>query len=373
MTTVAIYLFCIYDYFVSYFMAAESDRESFMQVFKVSTPSWHSIRRNSLYQDVINLFLSESNIEYPLRIKYDEERAVDQGGVSRDMLSGFWEEAYKRLFDGCTLLTPVIHPHLDMRELLAVGRILSYGYLSCSFVPVRIAFPTLLCLLLGPTTSIPDSVIVETFPDCLSDYESKIIREAVQCSSVYSQSMKSKIISVLSRFGCREVPTCDNIYSVIVKVARYEFLVKPLAAISQIHSGIPAVHVPFWHKQSVISMRRLYYTLTATPERVVEILESGASNPCEERVMSYLEQFVGSMSKDMLRKFLRFTTGSSVCLCKRITVEFNGLTDFARRPLSHTCDCVLELSSTYTTYPEFVSEFEQVLGQPENCWTMDAL
>ena len=65
--------------------------------------------------------------------------------------------------------------------------------------------------------------------------------------------------------------------------------------------------------------------------------------------MSYLEQFIGNMNKDMLRRFLR------LCLCKKITIEFNGL---------------LELSSTYTTYPEFVSEFERVLSQPENCWTI---
>ena len=111
-----------------------------------------------------------------------------------------------------------------------------------------------------------------------------------------------------------------------MKVARYEFLVKPLAAISQINSGIQLYIFHSGKKQSVQKMKQLYAALTATSEKVVEILESNPRDPSEERVMSYLEQFIGNMNKDMLRRFLRFTTG--------VFIEFNGL---------------LELSSTYTT------------------------
>lgn len=342
-----------------------------MQAFKLLYPASHTIRRSSLFEDVVKLF--SNDVEYPLRIHFENERAVDQGGVSRDMLSGFWEQAYTQIFDGCTLLTPVIHPQSDMQVFPVIGRILSYGYLACSFVPLRIAFPTLLCLLLGPTTAVADSVLLETFPDCLSNYECAIIKEAVNSVS-FSQSLKTKVVGVLSRFGCREVPTHNNIKDVIVKVARFEFMVKPLAAISLVHSGIPTEHIPFWQNQTVKNLSLLYSALTATPAKVVEILQSEPTdNACEERVMSYLEQFVGNMNKDMLRKFLRFATGSSVCLSKKITVAFNNLSGFARRPISHTCGSLLELSSSYSTYPEFVGEFEEVLAQPESYWVMDAL
>ena len=36
--------------------------------------------------------------EYPIHIKYNGEQAVDDGGVTRDMFSGFWEEAFHKLF-----------------------------------------------------------------------------------------------------------------------------------------------------------------------------------------------------------------------------------------------------------------------------------
>lgn len=42
--------------------------------------------------------------EYPVRIKFYGELAIDIGGVSKDMYSPFWEECYKILFDAPTLL-----------------------------------------------------------------------------------------------------------------------------------------------------------------------------------------------------------------------------------------------------------------------------
>lgn len=109
-------------------------------------------------------------------MEFDGERAVDCGGVSRDMFAGFWEQLYGNLFDGSTLLTPVLHPQVDMSILL--GRILSHGFFACGFIPVRIAFPTLVMMLKGTSSVIPDCIILNMFPDTLSEYDASIIREA---------------------------------------------------------------------------------------------------------------------------------------------------------------------------------------------------
>ena len=64
--------------------------------------------------------------------------------------------------------------------------------------------------------------------------------------------------------------------------------------------------------------------------------------------------------------FLQFITGSSVLLAKNIKVSLNGL---YRQPISHTCDCNIELPVSYATYPEFESEFTKILAS----WTMDVV
>ena len=95
-------------------------------------------------------------------------------------------------------------------------------------------------------------------------------------------------------------------------------------------------------------------------------------NSAEDRVFGYLLSFVGNMKQNELRLFLRFVTGSSVLLAKQIMVSFNGLTGLARRPISHTCECHLELPVSYATYPEFELEFMKVLTS-EVSWAMDAV
>lgn len=117
----------------------------------------------------------------------------------------------------------------------------------------------------------------------------------------------------------------------------------------------------------------LHLALTANPRKTVEILCAEPSNANQSRIFDYLKQFVGNMNHDVVRRFVQFTTGTSVCLAKVIKVTVNSLSGFARRPISHTCDCTLELPSTYSTYPEFVAEFETVLAQPEIAWTMDGI
>jgi hypothetical protein len=66
------------------------------------------------------------------------------------------------------------------------------------------------------------------------------------------------------------------------------------------------------------------------------------ANPNEEHIMGYLHQYIGSVSSDTLRSFLRFVTGSTVC-SSLIGVCLSGA---ARRPIAHTCAPSLELSWT---------------------------
>ena len=53
------------------------------------------------------------------------ELAIDEGRVQRDIYSAFWEQAYKKLFEGAPVLTPMIHPQMDMSVFPITGRILS--------------------------------------------------------------------------------------------------------------------------------------------------------------------------------------------------------------------------------------------------------
>lgn len=60
----------------------------------------HLIRRDGVFEDVIDLYKDKRKeifMEYPLRIKFVGEKAVDTGGVCRDMFSAFLEKAYEKV------------------------------------------------------------------------------------------------------------------------------------------------------------------------------------------------------------------------------------------------------------------------------------
>ena len=81
--------------------------------------------------------------EFSIHMEFKGEMAVDQGGVTRDMYSAFWEECYSKIFDGSTLLVPMLCPQIDTAVLPIVGSIISHGYLVSGFLQFRIAFPCL--------------------------------------------------------------------------------------------------------------------------------------------------------------------------------------------------------------------------------------
>ncbi len=84
-------------------------------------------------------------------MKFVGEKAVDLGGVSRDVMSAFWQDAYLKWFDGSKLLVPMVNPDVDMSSLQYLGSIVSHGYLCTDFLPTQICFPSLAVILLGST------------------------------------------------------------------------------------------------------------------------------------------------------------------------------------------------------------------------------
>lgn len=106
-------------------------------------------------------------------------RRLSTRGVSRDMFSSFWKEAYIKHFDGEKLLVPAVQPGMDMHVNSQLGTILSHGFMCCGYLPVRIAFPVIAAILKGPDVIVPERVHLESFIDFLSSHESSKLRAAI--------------------------------------------------------------------------------------------------------------------------------------------------------------------------------------------------
>ena len=92
------------------------------------------INRTSIYKDTVAMYSTKPRLvnQFPLSVHFDGEKGLDFGGVSRDLLSGFWEEAYSKMFDGAALLTPACHATVDMQQFAVLGKILSHTHIFSS-------------------------------------------------------------------------------------------------------------------------------------------------------------------------------------------------------------------------------------------------
>lgn len=331
----------------------------------------HTVCRATIFKDLIDLYNDGAIVnEYPIFMAYSSENAIDDGGVTRDVFCAFWEEAYRVLFEGSTVLIPLIHPSTDLNVFPILGKIISHGYFVSGMLPLRICCPTLLGMLLGTAFDIPRSFLLDSLLDFVSGSERNILRSALQVkvSSTFSDEVQSSVISILSQFGCRESPTPANLPELIMKVAKYEFSCKPIAAITMVHSGIPETHKQFWRELGIDGISSLFSHLAVTPEKVLSIITCVCENPAQERVLGYLRTMIGNMNINDLRNFLRFTTGSSVCVAQTISVYFNTSHGFGRHPFANTCSNSLTLPVSYLNYQDFFDDWSAVLSDTDSQW-----
>lgn len=204
----------------------------------------------------------------PLLVKFKEEDAVDFGGVRRDFFSTFWEQAYVKMFDGSALLAPASHAGIKRSDFPVLGRVLSHGYLSCGFLPTRIAFPVLAGSLLGPSVPIDRDMLVQSLSDFLSTVDFKTIFDALKLKE-FSKVVQTSIINITSRFGSREVPTPDNLRHILCSLPEHHFRALPFAAISAMNDAIPDMHRPFWQG---IDVKQLHDLIITSPSKVLQVL-----------------------------------------------------------------------------------------------------
>ena len=336
------------------------------------------IRRTHILEDVLAIYNSREVLEvHPFRVEFIRERAIDIGGVARDLFSAFFEAVYQKFFDGCSVFCPVVHPGMDVSALKTIGTIFSHAFLETGLLATRIAFPCLAQMLLGLSIVISEATLFRTFLCSISSHEDDIMKcafaEMKEGAHQFSHNVMEGLMLLLSRFNIREIPSPRNFKETLISVAYYEFIAKPASALAIIHSGIPSQHKAFWDSLSITFLQSVYQAQCVSTMMVLKMFENAEGyNETEERVLNYLRQFIGNMSHEELHVFLRFVTGGAACSSNQVGVTFNSLAGLPRRPIAHTCSPSLELSTTYISYTEFASEFKAYLFN-QYSWIMDSL
>ncbi|TKS66013.1 hypothetical protein D9C73_000069 [Collichthys lucidus] len=176
-----------------------------------------------------------------------------------------------------------------------------------------------------------------------------------------------ELLDVLDAHECKQVPTEDTLLPVLSQIGHKVIIQAPMYVIKCWRPVLVSV-------ASLLPPEGLHHFIAQkkpTAKTVKALLKFPEEMTAAQSTVSrYLKRYIGEIDCKNLQLFLRFCTGSDV-LDKAILIVFIETTNFLRRPQSHTCGCVLKLPIGYYSYPDFRSEFNNILTS--SMWVMDVV
>lgn len=297
----------------------------------------------------------------------NEELGVDTGGVLRDALSAFWSTFY----DSCTLgeaeRVPTIRHDFKEAEWNAIGRILVKGYQEVQYFPVMLNKVFLFSTMFDGT-DIPENLLLDSFLAYISRDERELLLTALKEDDL-STEQNDELIDFLERFNARRVPVKGGRRAIVLELAHKELVQRAKFVIDSWKKPLQFGLGNMSSFSSVENIETLYESSKPTVKRVLNLFKAEPTSNSQRDVFSFLKRYIRGMDDEKLVKFLRFCTGASMICVEGIRVSFSSIDGLARRPVAHTCGCVIELPVTYESFPQFREEMNNVLGS--QYWDID--
>ena len=297
----------------------------------------------------------------------NERGEVEKGegcGVSRDIITEFWNLFFISAAVGASEKVPTIRHDFQSGEWEAIARILVYGYTREGYIPIQLS-PAFLFLCLFGESNINKSFLIESFKAYLSMGEQEIVNDVL---SGKLNPDDDDVLEFLSSYKCFKTPNEKTFESIIWELAHQEIIQKP-RYIANCWAPIVSMLKAYLPFQSPDEIVNLFSEKKPNGKKVLKMLDSHPSSDAERACFDHLKRYIRSIEGN-IGCFLHFVTGSNIIICEKIAIMFNQLNGKARRPVAHTCTPLLELSSTYQSYNELAEEFSNVLRQ-KGSWEFD--
>ncbi|XP_022783703.1 uncharacterized protein LOC111324417 [Stylophora pistillata] len=263
-------------------------------------------------------------------------------GLLRDVFSLYWKETYDSLFVGENERIPFVRHDYQRDEWVAVGRIVVK---TCQYLPVLLSQTFLACLF-GGESAVTSAMLTQSFRNYISVDEKCLIDKCLAGAMKWDdEDEMSQLLEVLSNYDCRIMVNSENVIQVIEEIAHKELLQKP-QYIADCWKDIVSTLLPSFPDFAAIS--KSYELLIPSKSKILSCLEANPGSDGERGSLNFLKRYIkGLDTSQKLSKVFRFIVKSELMLFDAIQVNFTNLSGLDRRPIAHTCNTVLELSSTY--------------------------
>ena len=323
-----------------------------------------TVRRPHVVEDLLKGFKENETAGLHVKINFENEMAADYDGVFRDCLTAFWGRVIDHYFEGITEASPRVNVNVCRESWEAMGWILVAGLEQVGYFPVRFSQASLIYGVLG-REHISSEILIDSFIRSLGNTEGSSIRAAMT-ASVFSSDLQDEVIEILGRYGVRQLPTPENCKSLVSRCSEVACVEQPLFPLQEMNlRGL----LRFPEFRNVDEIKALYARLQPDTRQVVRALRAEVMHEVQQQALDFLKRSIRSFDDSLLKRFLRFVTGSDVMNVPDITIHFNDLYGGERRFLSRTCIAAFEVPITYDSFNSFLSELTAQLMS--DCWEMD--
>ncbi|XP_068737060.1 uncharacterized protein [Montipora capricornis] len=328
------------------------------------------VHRLNVKRGLIDIFKDESVMADDLEVVVIDFRGrqeiVKGVGVLRDILSLFWKEAYDSLFIGENERVPFVRHDYQREEWAAIGRILVKGYQGCGYFPLLMSQAFFAYLLFGES-AVTGPMLIQSFQNYVPADEKTLIIKSIAGEIDYEGDDGTDFLEMLCNYDCRRKVNSENIVAVIEEIAHKELIQKP-QYIADCWKCIISPLIPIF--VNVTTLTQKYESLLPSISKILSCLEANPVNDPEMESLKFLKKFIkGLDTSQKLSNFVRFVSGSELMLFAAIQIEFTDLSGLGRGPIAHTCNTVLQLPSTYQSFPELREDFSSILSSDN--WEMD--
>ena len=274
---------------------------------KKQTTKILTVHRTLVKKYMIEYFKSHDIMNKELIFEIINERGtleqVVGTGVTREVYTLFWIEFSNSMTIGERERVPFVpHDHF-VEGWNAIGSILVKGFESVSYFTQFISKAFLGYCLFG--NQIPHMVFLQSFQKYLSKEDEEMIKAVIENNSFPED--KDEFDDFLERFQCRSFVKEENLYRIILEIAKQELIQKPHLMISSWESVITSLkaHPSF---QSLAALDAFYDKLKPTNKNVLDSFVSLPSTDGERDAFKFLQRFVRGLDETKLLQLFCFTT-----------------------------------------------------------------
>ena len=294
-----------------------------------------------------------------------DERGEDVGGVYRDAIGCFWQEFYNSCL-GEEERVPNLRHDFQSSEWTAIGRVIVKGYLDLGYFPCMLSKAFMASAFFNEN-AVSEEMLLHSFLRYVAKDEMEVITAVLKGESGLEDNEEQQ--DLLDRFGCRKLPTKENVRYLLLEIAHKEIIQRAQYVADSWRNVLQVVIHRREEVSTVEGLCTLYNLVEPTNRKVLQLLNAAPNSNSERAAVDFLKRYIRGLDVSKLKLFLRFTTGADVICVNSIGVEFSRLEGLGRRPITHTCGPVLELPSTYETFPELREEFSNILEKSK--WQND--